>query len=110
MIGGNVIAEIQMLSGDFKNAIGEVTQEFSTVHKLRGFLDYTSGEAGRANYNAKLQESSHVFICDYTRLHDDINAENSRVIIGSQTFDIVLIDDPMELHRHLEIYLKYTGR
>ena len=38
-----------------------------------------------------------------------VNAENARMVANSKEFDVMLIDDPMELHKHLEIYLKYTG-
>jgi hypothetical protein len=31
---------------------------------------------------------------------------NSRLVIGKQIYDIQAIDDPMNLHEHIEIYLK----
>ena len=47
------------------------------------------------------------FICDYVELN--FTSENTRVVINSVVYEIMLIDDPMELHEQLEIYLKYTG-
>jgi hypothetical protein len=31
------------------------------------------------------------------------------MVINDKVYDIMVIDDPMELHEQLEIYLKYTG-
>ena len=36
-------------------------------------------------------------------------AENARLIVNSQVYDVMLIDDPMQLHAQLEIYLQYRG-
>ena len=40
-----------------------------------------------------------------------IQAENSRMTINGKVYDILLIDNPMEMGSgsQLEIYLKYTG-
>ena len=48
-------------------------------------------------------------MCDYVELDAKITAENARAIINGKTYDITLIDNPMELNQQLEIYLKYTG-
>ena len=50
-----------------------------------------------------------MFVADYKQLSDMIKAENSRMVIDGQVYDIMLIDDPMGMHEQLEIYLKYTG-
>lgn len=107
-IGGNVTAQLQIRSTT-KNAIGEGVKTWETVQSLIGFLDYTGGETNRTSFDAKLQESTHVFICDYVQLDSRVNENNSRLLIGSETYDVTLIDNPMNLNRHLEIMLKYTG-
>ena len=40
-----------------------------------------------------------------------MTAENARVTIAGKRYDVMLIDNPMELgeRSQLEIYLKYTG-
>ena len=76
---------------------------------LKGFIDLSTGDSNRTTYNAKIQESTHVFISDYVLLDASIKAENSRMVVNGERYDILLIDDPMELHKQLEIYLKYTG-
>lgn len=106
MIGGNTTADIQIRTVT-KNEIGEQVESWATVDTLTGFLDLQGGDSKYTSYNAKMQESTHVFICDYAEL--DIKAENSRMVVNGGRYDIMLIDDPMGLHKHLEIFLKYTG-
>ncbi len=108
MIGGNIIAQLQLkLSG--KNEIGEGTATWQTIHEIKGFLDLSSGDSKYTNFNAKIQESTHIFICDYLNLDKRIKSENSRMIVDGGNYDVMLIDDPMNLHKQLEIYLKFVG-
>ena len=109
MIGGNIIAELQIRTAEGKNSIGEGVTTWQTVNSIRGFFDYTSGDSKYTNYDAKMQDSTHVFVADYTVLDSRARAENSRLLVNSKAYDVMLIDDPMELHKQLEIYLKYTG-
>lgn len=139
-IGGNMNAVIQIKQSGGKNEIGERVTSWIDVLKLHGWLDFMSGEARYLTYNAKVQESSHLFICDYKedirklcsildgscdyifdccnctireRTSDDsansVTSENARMIVDGVTYDIVLIDDPMNLHQHYEFYLKAVG-
>lgn len=108
MIDGNITARLQVKSG-IKNDIGEKVLGWTTVQPLFGFLDLSSGDSKYSSYDAKIQESTHIFICDYVPIDGKINNENSRMLINGKTYDVMLIDNPMELNKHLEIYLKYTG-
>lgn len=108
-IGGNVQMTIQVNTGTKKNAIGEMVPVWSDAQILTGWLDLMSGSSGYSAYNAKIQDSTHMFLCDYVALNTGIEAENARAVIGTKTYDILLIDNPMELNEQLEIYLKYTG-
>ena len=109
MIGGNQIAEVQV-STTKRNAIGEAVKSWETVQRIRGWVDLTAGESRYTTYNAKIQESTHVFVSDYVPLDSRIKSENSRMIDeDGLVYDVLLIDDPMKLHKQLEIYLKYTG-
>lgn len=109
-IGGNIDAIIETRTAQ-KNAIGEQVNAWTEAVRLRGWLDLSSGDSRYTTYNAKIQESTHVFICDYTTLPDGVTAENARMVIGGKRYDVLLIDNPMELcsGSQLEIYLKYTG-
>lgn len=107
MIGGNIEAILQQKNASIVNDIGERIHEWVDSQKLFGWLDLSSGDS-KYTYNAKLQESTHVFVCDYAEV--DRYADDKRLVVNGLTYDVLLIDDPMELHQHLEIYLKYVGR
>ena len=108
MIHGNTRAALQ-ISTTTKNAIGEQVKEWETVQTLFGWLDLQGGDSKYTTYNAKIQESTHIFLADYVALNSRIKAENSRMVIDDHVYDIMLLDDPMGMHLQWEIYLKYTG-
>lgn len=108
MIRGNIIADFQIKT-TLTNEIGEKVPTWETVHKRLGFLDLNNGDSKKTIYNAKVQESSHIFICDYFPLDPHISPNNARLMIGGKIYSIQLIDNPIGLNRHLEIYLSYTG-
>ncbi len=116
-IGGNKSAVIQ-IKKITQNKIGECDPDYSDVLTgLTGWLDLSAGDSKHLNYNAKIQESTHVFLCDYFELiykvegkpDMKITPENSRMIVDGEVYEVMLYDDPMGMHGHLEIYLKYTG-
>lgn len=135
MIGGNTIALIQVKDEGAKNAIGERVHQWVDVASATGWLDLTGGDSKCTTHNAKIQESSHVFLCDFQSFKGlssgwvwnpfsfvkghistakleskvDVTSENARILIDSFVYDIMLIDDPMNMHQQLEIYLKYVG-
>lgn len=108
MIGGNTIAQLQTSTSE-KDEIGAGVKRWKTIQQLTGFLDLSSGDSKYTTYNAKVQESSHIFICDWQQLDSSVKAENSRLLANGSVYDVMLIDDPMRLHRQLEIYLQYRG-
>jgi len=106
MIGGNTVAVLQQKNSAEFNEIGERIQSWADIQTLTGWLDLSSGEA-RYTYNAKIQESTHIFLCDYVSV--DRNPDDKRLMVNGAAYDVLLIDDPMELHQHLEIYLRFVG-
>lgn len=108
MIGGNIQGVIQAKTSTTKNEYGESVAVWEEVNRLNGFLDLMSGSATYTTYNAKIAEATNVFICDYQDL-STVDVEKSRMIINNKVYDITWIDNPMELNKHLEIFLKYTG-
>lgn len=141
MIGGNITATIQLNKADDKNSIGERAGNWLNIAQIKGWLDFMNGEAKYNTYNAKFEESSHIFMCDYSKYIENIycllegnsglifdsknciirsktsddttesvTSENARMIINGQIYDIVYIDNPMELNQHFEFYLKLAGR
>lgn len=109
MIKGNTICELQVKTDTGRNEIGETVTEWRTVLRLNGWLDLSGGDSKYTTYSAKIQESTHLFICDYQNL-DGISVEGAQAVDqNGKVYDVMLIDDPMQLHQQLEIYLKYTG-
>lgn len=105
-IGGNIKATIQKKTST-KNEYGEGELSWKDVCTLEGYIDLASGSATYTNYNSKITESTHVFMCDYQDI--GVSEEESRAIINNKVYDITYIDNPMELNYHLEIFLKYIG-
>ena len=109
-IGGNIQAAIQVFTAA-KNEIGENVQTWKTVQTIKGWLDLQAGDSKHTTFNAKIQESTHIFIADFVALAEGIQAENSRMTINGKIYEILLIDNPMEMGSgsQLEFYLRFTG-
>lgn len=135
-IGGNITGIFQIKVSDGKNEIGENVESWLDAVRTKGFLDYSSGQNDVNQYQAKIQDTTHFFFCDYDSLEtvtDDfiwdtfnfdediivnmdgdettvkLTSENCRMMIGKDIYNVLLIDDPMGLHQHLEVYLQYIG-
>jgi head-tail adaptor len=106
MIGGNIKAVYQQNTGFTTNEIGERIPDWKDANHLTGWLDLTNGDS-KYTYNAKLQESTHIFLCDYVAI--DRKADDKRLVVNGISYDVLLVDDPMEMHQQLEIYLRYVG-
>lgn len=118
MIGGNITGILQVQAGFTRNEVGSRIPSWHDVTELTGFLDLSSGDSKYTTFNAKVQESTHIFVGDYKPIPDvleiegevvQVDAETARFMAGGKRYDVMLIDDPMGLHKQLEIYLKYTG-
>lgn len=107
-IGGNITGIIQTKTTK-KNAIGESEQTWADAFTFAGWLGMQSGEKKYSTFLAKLEESSHVFLCDF---HPGIYAladQDTRMIIKGKMYDVLLIDNPDEMDEQLEIYLRRVG-
>ena len=119
-IGGNTQAIIQVKCSKGKNAIGVAISDWVKCLELIGWLDLSTGDSKYTNFNAKVQESTHIFLCDYQPLVGavkvdeqettiTVTSENARMIVNNLVYEILLIDNPMEMNEHYEIYLKFVG-
>lgn len=61
MLGGNTTANIQTKT-TIKNSIGEMETTWSDIAIIKGFLDYESGQNDLSKYDAKVQETTHIFM------------------------------------------------
>ena len=108
MIGGNTTAIIQTKTSS-KNEYGVLTDTWQDITTVKGFLDFTGGDGSyKSNFKGKLEETTHIFICDYNEVALRATPTTSRLIINNQIYDVLMIDDPMSLHKHLEFMLKYN--
>ena len=107
-IGGNTKASIQVYMAS-TNEIGENVKDWKEIQVITGWLDLQAGDSKYTSFNAKMQESTHVFVAEYVPLAEGREAENSRMVINGKRYDVMLIDNPMELNEQWEIYLKFTG-
>ena len=134
-VGGNTTALIQVKDKGKKNIIGEKEHVWMDVTSLKGWLDLSNGQNDISEYSAKIQSSTHIFICDFKSFRNlsnkwvwnpfnlktcviqsqqdekkiDATSENARMIINGSVYHIIMIDDPVGMHQHLEIMLQYVG-
>lgn len=119
-IGGNIDALLQIKGNGAKNSIGAYEKEWTYFTSLHGWLDLSTGDSKHSTFNAKIQESTHIFLCDYKPLKGTINengqekvvdvtSDNARMVIDGLVYEILLIDNPMNMNEHLEIYLRFIG-
>lgn len=87
------------------NGIGGHIEPEEELFKIQGYLDLLTGEKTNTN-NVFIQESSHILITDF---REDISTKHWIVDNKNNRYDITLVDDPVSMHDHLEIYLKFIG-
>lgn len=111
-IGGNITSVIQTKTTAGYNEIGEADIIWSNAFTdVLGWLGLQNGDSKRTNFNAKIEESTHVFMMDfdadiYALTDDD---QDVRMIIKGKMYDVLLIDNPDEMDEQLEIYLRKIG-
>ena len=108
-IGGNIMAVMQTKSAEGKNSLGEAVVNWQDAFTLVGWLGLQSGGSNRNTFNAKIEESTHVFLCDYNSEVYALADKDTRLIIKGNMYDVLLIDNPDEMDEQLEIYLKKVG-
>lgn len=112
-IGGNTEAVIQIseaIQNDYGNDLHNWQDAFEKPKT--GFLDLISGGTDNRSLMRRIEDADYIFICDYFEPAVNgvrLTTENSRVLIKGEVYEVKLYDDPMQLHEHMEIYLKYLG-
>ena len=107
-IGGNITGIIQTKTTE-KNAIGESEKTWVDTFSQVGWLGMQSGDSKYANFNAKIEESSHVFLCDFHSGIYGLAGQDVRMVIKGSVYDVQYIDNPDEMDEQLEIYLRKVG-
>lgn len=67
-VGGNIQALLQVKKNGAKNAIGERVNTWVDCTSILGWLDLSTGDSKHTTFYAKVQESTHIFLCDFTNL------------------------------------------
>ena len=91
------------------NKIDSRETEWVDSITIFGVLGLQSGDSKYSTYNAKIEESTHVYICDFDPEIYALADDNVRCVIKGKTYDVLLIDNPDELDVQLEIYLRFVG-
>lgn len=107
-ISGNITGIIQTKTTE-KNEIGEAVRSWSDSFRQIGWLGLQTGGSNYNNYNAKIEESTHCFLCDFNPGIYALADQDTRMIIKGNVYDVLLIDNPDEMDEQLEIYLKKVG-
>ena len=107
-IDGNIPATIQTHTTE-KNELGEDVKSWSDAISFYGFLSLQNGDSKYQNFNAKIEESTHVFLCEYSPEIYALADKNTRLICKGRSYDVLLIDNPDERDEQLELYLRFVG-
>lgn len=107
-IGGNTSLHLQSRVLGEPNSVGERERVWVDVATVEGFLDYQAGSYIDGDSKSKLADTTHVFIGDYKEL-PEVSEVNSRARLGTDVYNILMIDNPMGLNYHLEFYLQNLG-
>ena len=130
-VGGNIQALLQVKKESLRNAIGEREHKWVDCTSILGWLDLSTGDSKHTTFYAKVQESTHIFtnlknlstdwvwnpfsfltgVISKTDEQEtvDVTSDNARMVVNGSVYEILLIDDPMNMHDHLEIYLRFIG-
>lgn len=109
-IDGNTEATVQIkeiMQDEYQADRAEWKDAFS----IKGVLDLLDGGVN-LKLMSRIEDADYIFLCDYflpAYNGKKLTASNSRLLIDCEVYEVVLFDDVMRLHEHLEIYLKYLG-
>ena len=109
MIGGNITGVIQAKADSGLNAIGEAKTTWADAYSQIGWLGLQNGDSKYRNFNVKIEESTHVFLCDFNADIYALADQDTRMILKGNMYDVLLIDNPDEMDEQLEIYLRKVG-
>ncbi len=108
-VKGNTLCVIQTATFNKTNAIGEKETVWQDTHSFMSVLSMQTSDSKYSTFNAKIEESSHVIVCDFNSEIYALKDQNTRIVANGRMYDVLFIDNPDELNIHLEIYLRYVG-
>ena len=121
-VGGNIQALLQVKKESVRNAIGEREHKWVDCTSILGWLDLSTGDSKHTTFYAKVLKNLSTdwvwnpfsFLTGVISKTDeqetvDVTSDNARMVVNGEVYEILLIDDPMNMHDHLEIYLRFIG-
>lgn len=109
-IDGNTEATVQIKEVE-KDEYQSDQVVWRDIFSLHGTLDLLDGGVS-LKLMSRVEDSDYIFLCDYfvpMYNSEKLTTTNSRLMIEGEVYEVKLFDDPMRLHEHMEIYLKYLG-
>lgn len=91
-----------------KNDYGETITAYIDMCNTTGFLDMLTYDKNK-DMNAMIQEANYVFVTDNYINIEETNSNMLKAVINDVEYSVIYIDDPVNLHEFLEIYLKKVG-
>lgn len=89
------------------DGIGGLTESWTDYRTTSGYLDLVQGTDLNASQQAFLQESTHVAVIPFYQ--DGITDKMRLIDEAGRWYEITYVDDPVGVHHHLELYLKFGG-
>lgn len=98
---------IQEIVGQKPDGIGGLIDDWGLFKVVSGYLDLLTGTDESALQNASVEDSTHILVIpDYTEeITDDVRLVDS----SKRWYEVTYSDDPVGVHHHNELYLKFGG-
>lgn len=88
---------------EIPNGMGGFSKKWNTVFSIEGVIDHVGGQE-KLIANQFMEDTTHILITQDSRLKN-----NQRIVFNSGVYRILDVDNPMNLGRHYEVLLQYTG-
>lgn len=99
--------EVQEIKGQKPDGMGGLIDEWGPFKTVSGYLDLLTGTNENTLQNASVEDSTHILVIpDYTvGITDEMRVADST----GRIYEVTYADDPVGIHHHNEIYLKFGG-
>lgn len=98
---------IQEIKGQKPDGIGGLIDDWSTFESVSGYLDLLTGTDENMLQNASVEDSTHILVIPGFKA--GITDEMRVVDSANRWYEITYSDDPVCVHHHNELYLKFGG-
>lgn len=89
------------------DGIGGYDDVWVSFLEVKGYLDMVNGTDLNGQQNAYIEQSTHMLIIP--DIPSEEITDKMRVAAEGKVYDITFVDDPVNVHHHLEVYLTFAG-